>query len=330
LRITRNIDVVDAEDRQLLEIQRRIMAISDANRERLERTRFDRLQSFESSASMGPLPEDGESAFGSRGAIDLAQSYKAPVDAGQRQSWQQPSASLFGSPQSTRPLNRLNSTKTVANSKYADSDSESSDGSDDGLLLDGSTVPTNVVVQVDDDADEDLMAVLLDPQYPDAFQLCNTERLPPSDSMSPSIAKLNAMIVTSGSEPCSALSHSAQMLSFVKEGTISVVSHHPNRQLAAIFRELYEELQLSLSFFKSCLVTGIRYDIQLPHENEVHVRLTAMAIGQYADEAEIALDIQQLSLQNEGPTASSAKLGSRAVRFAFFKILRDRRRLRSP
>ena len=64
------------------------------------------------------------------------------------------------------------------------SDSESSSSSE-GDSSEGEETIRNVaddrsefVLQIDDEADEDLMAVLLEPQPPDHVDLCNTECLP--------------------------------------------------------------------------------------------------------------------------------------------------------
>lgn len=71
------------------------------------------------------------------------------------------------------------------------------------------------------------------------------------------------------------------------KGRISTISHHHNRQLAAILRDLYKELHVSLSSYLNCsLVAGIQQNIQLSDDDELQVRLNAMVIGQHMTEGE--------------------------------------------
>lgn len=76
--------------------------------------------------------------------------------------------------------------------------------------------------------------------------------------------------------------YNAQMITLLKKGTLSATARHPNRQLAALFHEMYEELQVSLGYFQSCLITGISYQLDLPKDNEIQIRLNATVIGQYS------------------------------------------------
>ncbi|KAG0293774.1 hypothetical protein BGZ98_002044 [Dissophora globulifera] len=208
LRISRNLDVIDEEDKKLLEMQRKIMDLSETNRQNLEAAKLREV-------------EDGELG-----------SFPAPADG-------------------------------IPTGQIDDESSGSSSDSEDEAEKDN--YQTNVVIQIDDDADEDLMAVLLDPAFADGFLLCSTETLPnhpyfvSSDPMIPD----NAHLITT-----------------VKQGHINMISHHPNRQLAALFRSIYEDLRFRLSYFTDCVLAGISYNIQLPRSNEVQIQLTAVALGQ--------------------------------------------------
>ena len=115
-------------------------------------------------------------------------------------------------------------------------------------------------MQIDDDTDEDLMAVLLDPQFPEGFSLLNCETMPPNYS-----------------------NFGVQLIYIVKQGTISMVSHHPNRQLAAIFRDLYDELRFFLRHFFPCTVIGLEVEVQIPRHQDVRISVTGMAIGKHVD-----------------------------------------------
>ncbi|KAF9989689.1 hypothetical protein BGZ75_005368 [Mortierella antarctica] len=206
LRISRNLDVIDEEDKKLLEMQRKIMDLSESNRQHLE-------------------------------AAKLRESETAATDGNQ----------------------------TAAHPED-DSSGSSSDSEDEA---DKDNYQTNVVIQIDDDADEDLMAVLLDPVFTDGFLLCSTETLPNH----PYFVSTDPMIPDN-----------AHLITTVKQGHINLISHHPNRQLAALFRSIYEDLRFRLSYFTDCVLAGITYNIQLPRANEVQIQLTAVALGQQRQE----------------------------------------------
>jgi uncharacterized protein YbjQ (UPF0145 family) len=208
LRISRNLDVIDEEDKKLLEMQRKIMDLSEANRQNLEAAKLRESEDGES-APLPPVPDGNNSA-------------------------QQDDDS-------------------------SGSSSESEDEAEKG------NYQTNVVIQIDDDADEDLMAVLLDPVFTDGFLLCSTETLPNH----PYFVSTDPMIPDN-----------AHLITTIKQGHINMISHHPNRQLAALFRSIYEDLRFRLSYFTDCVLAGITYNIQLPRANEVQIQLTAVALGQ--------------------------------------------------
>lgn len=71
-----------------------------------------------------------------------------------------------------------------------------------------------------------------------------------------------------------------QLVVAVRQDTITAASHHPNRQLAALFRGLYEELEFRLSYFHPCILIGIEHDLQVIRDNEVWIRLVASAVGE--------------------------------------------------
>ncbi|KAG0267474.1 hypothetical protein BG011_004508 [Mortierella polycephala] len=202
LRISRNLDVIDEEDKNLLVIQRKIMELSETNRQNLEAAKLREQENGET---------DG----------------------------------------------------TQTGGQQEDDSSGSSSDSEDEAEKDN--YQTNVVIQIDDDADEDLMAVLLDPVFTDGFLLCSTETLPNH----PYFVSTDPMIPDN-----------AHLITTVKQGHINIISHHPNRQLAALFRSIYEDLRFRLSYFTDCVLAGISYNIQLPRANEVQIQLTAVALGQ--------------------------------------------------
>nr|KAJ3418010.1 hypothetical protein HK105_000483 [Polyrhizophydium stewartii] len=116
-----------------------------------------------------------------------------------------------------------------------------------------------VVVQIDDEQDEDLV-LFLEETFPDGFELYSVETPP---NMQPLMRSL----------------YNFQMVTMIKQAHINSASHHPNRQLASVFRELHQELQYQVGYFSPCIVTGIRYNVQLPKDQGVQVCLQAMVVG---------------------------------------------------
>lgn len=230
IRIARNLDVVDDEDKKLLELQSKLMERSEANRRALD-SAYRARRSSDASESSSDEGARGEGAKGTE---------------------------------------RAGVGRAGAGAEESDSD-ESSSGSDAEEGVD--QYQHNAIVQIDDDADEDLMAVLWDPMFTNGFQICNTESLPGHPYLSPNVGT----VVPSPARP-----DDMHLITTVKQGNISALMHHPNRQLASIFRNLYEELRFRLSYFEDCVVAGVHYDVQLPNKtNEIQIRVTAVAMGRY-------------------------------------------------
>ncbi|KND04384.1 uncharacterized protein SPPG_00115 [Spizellomyces punctatus DAOM BR117] len=215
MKVFRNLDVVDEEDKKLLEIQRKIMLRSESNRKMIEQA-----------LSQLDLNDD----CGAQQAGESDQVAKSETDSG------------------------------------SESDSDSEDEQEFRRHR-------SVVVQIDDEQDEDLV-LMQDPSFPDDFQMCNTGVAPKSDTLF---------------QPHN-LYH-IQMVSIVKHAAISVVSHHPNRQLADIFKNLYQELVFQLAYFKPCIVGGLNYDVQLIKDNEIQIALTGIALGQIVQQGD-PVDVQ--------------------------------------
>ncbi|KAI9022024.1 hypothetical protein DFJ74DRAFT_768609 [Hyaloraphidium curvatum] len=236
LKIARNLGVIDEEDRKLLEIQERIVQLSEDNRRVIE-AELSRSLAQAAARRAKAAEEEGEQN-GTGGSV-------------------------------------YEDTATYDGTAASGSDSADSDSGDEGRRRrrgswgsanDARTVPviqSSVIVQIDDDTDEDLMAVLLDRRFSDAFQLLSIESLPP---------RLAHLKVTRNAN--------SQFIVVVRQGIIAIASHHPNRQLAALFREMYEELAFRLSYMQPCAVLGIEHDVQVLDDYEVYIRLTASVVGQ--------------------------------------------------
>ncbi|KAK9764488.1 hypothetical protein K7432_007950 [Basidiobolus ranarum] len=208
LQISRNLEVIDEEDRNLLEIQRRILEIGEKNRELMEVALEQRANASEiDGVSVGPHLQ--------------------------------------------------------ANGEDSDSGSESSSSSE---LDDYDTRHSNLVIQIDDDADEDFMAVLFDPEMPENFEMSSTEYLPNSSLLSrDGLQSTDTQINT-------------QTITLMKQVSIGGAPDHLNRQLAGVFRRLYEEIRFRLVFYPSWVIAGIRFDVQLPKPFELQIIFIATVI----------------------------------------------------
>jgi uncharacterized protein YbjQ (UPF0145 family) len=201
------LDVIDDEDKQLLELQKAMMIQSEYNRN-LIRKRLDEVE-----------------------ATDVVHQEKSTE---------------------------------IQNGVGDDSDSESSlsDSDNENERAVRKTLRNSAVVQIDDEQDEDLV-LLIDPNFRDGFSLCNTEYPP-----------------TGEADTGTANSYNIQMLTVLRQSNINEISHHPNRQFAGIFKSLYQDLQVQISYFHpKCIVSGIKYEIHLPKDNFVQISLTAVAMG---------------------------------------------------
>ncbi|KAJ3333792.1 hypothetical protein HDU76_003606 [Blyttiomyces sp. JEL0837] len=237
LKVFRNLEVLDEEDKKLLEIQRKIMQQSEFNRKQIESTLQHGSVSDSLDMRSEKKPKERISGVGS--------AFAAPDEEQQQQSQQQ----------------QGDDDKGDTNGGGSDNDSDSDTTSESEPEFEANTRQRNVVVQIDDEQDEDLV-LLLDPTFSNGFELRNIETMGRSDPLS---------------NPSNTFK--AQMLTMIRQGTISMASHHPNRQLASLFNSIYEELQFQLWYISPCIVVGVDYDIQLLKTSDVQIRLTAVALG---------------------------------------------------
>ena len=146
---------------------------------------------------------------------------------------------------------------------YQLSDSDSNSSSDDELDHMSAPVPSRLqqramVVEIDDEQDEDLV-LFLDDVWNEDFQMCNIE-------------------IPNQTQTITAHMNHFQMVKMVKQSSIDV-SHHPNRQLATIFKSMYQELASQLSFLSPCSITGLSYSVDIPKDSVIQVYMTAMVHG---------------------------------------------------
>lgn len=191
LKVMRNLDIIDDEDERLMEVQRRLMSISESNRARIE--------------------------------------------------------------EELSKLNVGNADLDVDNS----SDSENDDVS--RIFSTTSKLPSSrpgVIVQIDDEADEDLV-LFLDESQRDGFMIFSTQNL-----------------------PCSVLKpfSSFEMVTIVKQKRIPS-GHHPNRQLANVFKSIYQDLSFQLHHWSPCVVSKISKIVRVAKDESVQICFTAMVQG---------------------------------------------------
>ncbi|CAK8985680.1 C2 domain-containing protein 5 (138 kDa C2 domain-containing phosphoprotein), partial [Durusdinium trenchii] len=114
------------------------------------------------------------------------------------------------------------------------------------------------VVEVDDETDEDVMAVILDKQPPQGILVCNTEVLPQS-SVDTEPARQEQMVTL-----------------MMRKRMDDSRKSRLNTQFSKLFHELYGMLTVKLIPYVPCVVCGVRADITIPSDFEVEVLLTAV------------------------------------------------------
>jgi uncharacterized protein YbjQ (UPF0145 family) len=143
--------------------------------------------------------------------------------------------------------------------------SESSDESDDepGIGAANRMQKKSMVIEIDDEQDEDLV-LFLDDVFDDAFQLCNIDL--------PTLPWLSTT--------------DFQMITMVKQKQIDP-THHPNRQLAKVFKAMYQELKFQMSYMAPCSVTGVSYSVEVTKSNCVMIYMNCVVTGNMVLDAEL-------------------------------------------
>eukprot|EP01135_Chromosphaera_perkinsii_P005613 Nk52_evm27s355 gene=Nk52_evmTU27s355 len=199
MQISRNIEVVDEEDKALVGIQRKIVHMSAENRERVQNADVSFL------------------------------GYK------------------------------VNSVSDLLVSSSSESESSSESSEDENENERGETgTKTAFVMHVDDEADEDIMAVLLDPDFPQGIYMCNTETLP---------GLMNTI-------SC----HHMQMITVFKQLDFRSGAHHINQNFCKEFNKLLMKLCFKVRKLIPCCVANIKYDVLLPEEDMLQIVITAVVM----------------------------------------------------
>lgn len=154
-----------------------------------------------------------------------------------------------------------------------------------------------MVVEIDDEQDEDLV-LFLDDVWNENFQMANIE--------------ISEQLKLIGEQ----INH-FQMIKMVKQSSIDV-SHHPNRQLANIFKSMYVEIANQVSFLSHCNITGLSYTVDIPKDNIVQVYLTAMVHGHL----DTSLELLDFELDNRMDSVEElSEMGPPETKASFFGTL---------
>jgi len=114
------------------------------------------------------------------------------------------------------------------------------------------------VVEVDDETDEDVIAVILERQPPAGIQFCNTEVLPGTKRNADSKVRDEQMVTM-----------------IVRKRLDATRQTRLNTQFADLFHELHGMLAVKIMTFVPCIVCGIRSKVSIPSESIVEVLFTA-------------------------------------------------------
>ena len=204
IRISRNLKIKDDEDLQMTTIQTEIIRRSHANRDLIEETFLKKHPKLVLNVSSSSESYENESPN------------------------ENETLNRFG----IKKLNLSSSSDSSSAGSLSESDSSSSSSSSDSDIDINDAL---AVIQIDDDADEDIMAVLLDPKdqidSAEFFSRGNSDRNIPMNSFD--------------------VKHVVE----ISDVIIETMAHHPNLQLAAIFREIYKKLKImaQLSGVMACI-----------------------------------------------------------------------------
>ncbi|RKP15493.1 hypothetical protein BJ684DRAFT_18196 [Piptocephalis cylindrospora] len=252
LTISRNLDVVDEEDKGLLLTQERIMKLSEENRQKLEAAFQDRA-----ARSKGPLP----ASFGNRripntegndlGDTDTSTDEATDDDHDDGDTGIQGEVSEETSNPAPKFRRRRSSVDTTK-------------GPENPRLYRGEEGHA-MVVQVDDEADEDMVAILLEENF-HGLRLTNVERTGGRTvQMAPTVFHKT-----------------------IQTGEIRLLSHHPNRQFASVYRKLYDALGQSMAGTQCFVIAGVSSSVAITDGLIFQVRMTAVSMEEVRQEKEVS------------------------------------------
>ncbi|KAI3637241.1 hypothetical protein MIR68_004947 [Amoeboaphelidium protococcarum] len=297
LRLRSNMEVVDASDQQFVSLQNRIMELSSSNKSRIEMTRQEMLvrrrQLVNSSGNavggaLSSITEDTSTPMMMTSPSTM-NSYSVTGTSDVNSSLQTPNRSRKMSANLSREQELLSDNESLSSS---DSDDQPS---------------TNVIIQIDDDMDEDLVGLLLDPIYDSGdrtVERCNVSRCqfsycsemqfltqfltgnncaraassnfnyPVSGSNILKVEKDNSTIVYAADQ---------RSMNIIKQISLGSVELRQNRQLTDIVNSVYMELKDQVKvLYKFAIISDINVNLTMLKKDAIDIVLSCYVVGLFS------------------------------------------------
>lgn len=193
--------------------------------------------------------------------------------------------------------NHNNNTETASDSlnSLTDHRSRTTDSSAGGDMR------TEFVVEIDDDFDEDQMAALMEPQFPDGLISFNNLQ--------------NAFVQEPILQQCSSFLHTILMQ---KRFLLNVPPEHTNEHLKSLFDDLYRELAFRCQMFYPCALVGIRNDVKMANDSELLICTRASVI--MLPTSANSCDFTQVLLHGEVSDEAKNRRSEQMMLFDKFKM----------
>ncbi|ETV98354.1 hypothetical protein, variant [Aphanomyces invadans] len=240
LRITRNIDVKDDEDRRLVQLQAQIETMSNRNRSLMK---HDAMCVIPPEFKTDRIKIESDDKAHKRALRKL----KKKEDSSATSVERKPSTGDVDVPATLGDDEKVSS-------------SDSSSDSEDEVSPDVNTDNKHpFVLEIDDETDEDLMSVLLEQPLPEGVSICNTDSLPGMTQHGANIHLFLSMKRVEWDEE------------HTRDTRVNVLFSH-------VFKMLFTSLLFKLRAFAPCVVCGLRTRVALAADNIIEVVLMGMAM----------------------------------------------------
>ncbi|GLD96682.1 hypothetical protein PINS_up005365 [Pythium insidiosum] len=303
LRIERNIDVKDDEDRRLVQLQNQIEDVSNLNKDKLHHDRVSIVPpeydvyanrygryiqtsststtSVDESAKRIVQPQNPGKTFARRSRR------RQQISAGSARDFKATSSSENllapeAAGEAPSPLD-LTSTPPESEFKAGSSSSESSSESEEEAFVDGfSDSKDTFVLEIDDETDEDLMSALLEQELPEGISICNTDRM-------------------TGDFKPGANVHLIVSMKRVEWDEDRMRDTRLNELLSVVFKDLFASLVFKIRPYAPCAICGLKTRLAVASETMIEVVLIGMALLEHVEspldtmlaEAALSLDLEE-------------------------------------
>ncbi|OQS06331.1 hypothetical protein THRCLA_01628, partial [Thraustotheca clavata] len=249
LRITRNIDVKDDEDRRLVQLQSQIEQLSNQNRASIKQDAVCTISPEFSSQKQRLLLDDDNSSLSRKRSRKVGSKPKGSEDGNGP-----PLRKTLGSNIS------LEETLIDDDKDNKSSSSDSSSDSEEDFNPDGfSDTKHPFVLEIDDETDEDLMSVLLEQPLPEGISIYNSDRVPGVAIPGRNIHLFLSMKRVEWDEE------------HMRDTRLNVL-------FSQVFKNLFASILFKLRAFAPCVVCGLKTRVALAGENIIEVVLMGMAM----------------------------------------------------